>query len=257
MLRITGKKALSGAFFLWLTAPISLADNRCLLPSASEATQVATVSDGDTVRLVDQRRVRLLAIGTPEIDREQQQRSEPLGLEAKKRLQWLLPKKSPVTLRHDKEKYDRYGRSLAQVISADGRDVAAELLRDGLAYVYIFPGNDALHECYRRIEQFARQQRKGLWALSAFQNRPVRDIPAGETGYQLFNGRVSHLAKRGQRLTLTLDDRVTVKIHDLDSDAYRSFRLPRVGESVTVRGRLRWQQGRGLIDVRHRQGFDS
>lgn len=255
MLRIPPKKALISAFFFCLLSGATLADG-CLLPSPVESAQVASVTDGDTLRLTDGRKLRLLAIGAPEIDWENQENSEAFGLTAKKRLQWLLPKKSAVMLRHDRDKYDRFGRSLVQVINADGIDVGAELVKEGLAYTYIFPPNDGLLGCYFVLEKQARKTKAGIWSLPRFHIRPAATAPDTESGYQLLNGRISKREQRGEVLTLELDGRVRVKVRGLGSAAYAGMNLPKLGQTITVRGPLNWKQGRGTLDIRHRQGFD-
>lgn len=255
MLRIAQKKALISAFFFSLLSSTALA-NGCLLPSPIEPAQVASVTDGDTLRLVDGRKLRLLAIGAPEIDWQDPERSEAFGLTAKKRLQWLLPKKSAVTLRHDHDKYDRFGRSLVQVINADGKDVAAELVKEGLAYTYIFPPNDGLLACYFALEKQARQAKNGIWSLPRFQVRPAASAPDNESGYQLLSGKITLSEQRGEVLTLELDGRVRVKVRGVGSSAYAGMSLPKLGQTISVRGPLNWKQGRGQLDIRHRQGFD-
>ena len=87
------KKALFSAFLFACTIlPTSLRADDCRLPGTPEPAEIAAVLDGDTVRLADNRRVRLLAFGTLEVDHEHPERSTALALEARKTLQYLLPK---------------------------------------------------------------------------------------------------------------------------------------------------------------------
>ena len=61
----------------------------CPLPGKPEQVRVRQVVDGDTVRLVDGRSVRLIGINTPEIGRKGRS-SEPYAEAAKRRLQALV-----------------------------------------------------------------------------------------------------------------------------------------------------------------------
>ena len=99
---------------------------------------VTQVVDGDTIVVRYENdnsgdKIRLLGIDAPEIrghcPSEKQQ-----AVAARRRLKSLLPLGSVVTLNSDSIRWrrDRYGRLLAKV-SAGGRDVGKQLVREGLA----------------------------------------------------------------------------------------------------------------------------
>lgn len=258
-----GKKALLSAFFVGCCELVNtrLAANDaaplCRLPGLAETAEIASVLDGDTVRLADNRRVRLLAFGTLEVDHEHPARSSALALEARKTLQYLLPKGSRVQLLSDSEKYDVHGRTLAQLLRADGQDVARPLLERGLAHVYIFPPNDALWRCYARYEQPARQQRLGIWALPEFQPRPVKQLQAGPGLYGVVSGAVTGYRKRGDAITVILDQRLHVRIAASNAALFQGdFRLPGIGQTMTVRGHVNWRDGKAFLDLRHPQALE-
>lgn len=256
MFKQYAKKALLSAFFL-LCAPLQAADNAlCLLkPDATKAT-VQQVTDGDTFKLSDGRKVRLLSVGSTEINWKNRSRSDPLALEARKQLQYLLPKGSTVSLASDHEAQDKYQRRLAQVINAQGIDVGAALIKQGLAYTYIYPPNDSLWPCYRQMERQARQAKLGLWALPGFSGQMAKNTPADESGYQLIQGQVTQVKQGKNSLVLTLDDRIKVFVRDVDTGVYQNMRFPKKGERLWVRGYLGWRESGGQMDVRHPQGFD-
>ncbi|SDF56197.1 micrococcal nuclease [Lentzea fradiae] len=90
---------------------------------------VERVIDGDTIEVRTDgqvEKIRLLNIDAPETD-------ECLSAEATEHLARLLPAGTTVTLEHDVERTDRYGRVLAGVVKADGTLVNAEVARAGLA----------------------------------------------------------------------------------------------------------------------------
>ncbi|MFQ5519572.1 MAG: thermonuclease family protein, partial [Mariprofundus sp.] len=100
---------------------------------------VASVFDGDTFRTSSGEKVRLLGINTPEIAHGSQP-GQAYASKAARRLSSLIGGKS-VQLRTDKEKRDKYGRTLAQVYLRDGQWVNRILVEEGLAQVYTFAPN--------------------------------------------------------------------------------------------------------------------
>ena len=118
-----------------------------------EKWDVLAVYDGDTVALgradFPAVRLRLAGIDAPEHD-------QPYGPEAKAALEGLLKGCGihfiPVAV-------DRYGRTVAR-LTACGRDVNAELVRLGAAWVYTRFNNDP---ALRPMQDKAEAARAGLW----------------------------------------------------------------------------------------------
>ncbi|MGH3849146.1 MAG: thermonuclease family protein, partial [Pseudonocardiaceae bacterium] len=69
---------------------------------------VASITDGDTLRIQDGTRIRLIGIDTPE-------RGDCYFTEATARMAALVPPGTRVRLEYDVERTDRYGRELAYV----------------------------------------------------------------------------------------------------------------------------------------------
>ena len=94
---------------------------------AGEKGTVAEVVDGDTLRLEDGRRVRLVQIDAPEVDDR-----ECYGAEAAAALHALAPEGTEVTLVRDPvlDGVDRFGRLLRYVF-AGARNLNVELVREG------------------------------------------------------------------------------------------------------------------------------
>lgn len=258
-------KALTGAFFfarvllVWTFATRAAAagqDSDCLLAGAGETAVVAHVHDGDTLMLSDGRRLRLLGIDTPELDSEAPARSEPLALAARDRLRQLAPGGTVLRLYRDQVHQDRHGRELVQAIRADQIDLAATLLRDGLARQLVVLPNDRLWRCYQRLQQHARRQESGLWALPAFRPQAaaqLRERPQQESagkGWQLIEGRIDALREQRGDLLIELDGRLTLRIRAADRPAFRELPLT-PGQRLLVGGRPRWHQGRARLDLMH------
>lgn len=111
--------------------------------SAAEAT-IERGIDGDTVDVtLDGRtvRVRILNIDTPEsVDPDKPK--ECLSEEATAVTKSLLEPGAIVRLEFDREREDRYGRTLAHVKLSDGRYVSDELARRGLGVPVHYGKND-------------------------------------------------------------------------------------------------------------------
>lgn len=107
------------AISVWATAP-------------AEPIAVARVIDGDTLELTSGERIRILDVDTPELHGARCDREFALAMRAKERLgELVLGRPVHITRRG----FDRYRRALA-VVSACGEDVAAALIREGLALPY-------------------------------------------------------------------------------------------------------------------------
>lgn len=90
------------------------------------------VIDGDTIRLSNGERVRLLNIDTPEMPPRSQCESERLlALEATARLKSLM-RGGDVVLYPGPADRDRYGRLLRRA-EINGVDLGEQLIREGLA----------------------------------------------------------------------------------------------------------------------------
>jgi endonuclease YncB( thermonuclease family) len=128
---------------------------------ATEVTgRVVGVIDGDTIDLLttkfDTLRVRLSGIDAPEL-------GQAFGRHAKVALSNLAFAHIATVEWH---KRDRYGRLIAKVI-VQGRDVALEMLTNGMAWHYKqFMSEQPLIDRarYAEAETQARAARRGLWA---------------------------------------------------------------------------------------------
>jgi micrococcal nuclease len=143
------------------TAPA--ADQPAAAP-AGRTVLVASVTDGDTLRVDAGERVRLIGVDTPET-RDPRGGVECFAQAAAAELARLVPVGSEVRLVPDVEARDRYGRTLAYAYRArDGLFVNAELVRSGFAQVLTVPPNVAHAEELLSLQREARAAGRGLWA---------------------------------------------------------------------------------------------
>jgi endonuclease YncB( thermonuclease family) len=123
---------------------------------------VEKIVDGDTVVGKTHGTIRILGIDTPEVD-------QPLYGEARDALARLIAGNA-VELLFDRTTRDSYGRTLAHVLvpaAGDAKVIAGEeLLRAGLASVYIIPPNTLFADRFKAAQKEAVMQKRGLWALA-------------------------------------------------------------------------------------------
>ncbi|WP_372679308.1 thermonuclease family protein [Desulfosarcina sp.] len=119
------------------------------------------VADGDTIILRDGRHVRYIGIDAPEIAHKNR-RAEPMGDEARA-LNRRLVDGWKLRLDYDREKKDRYGRTLAYVYRSDGLLVNADMIEQGYAHVlYRFP-NISQHHILLSAQRLAMAHGRGIW----------------------------------------------------------------------------------------------
>jgi len=98
-------------------------------PAIAQPAPLLQVTDGDTVRLGDER-IRLESIDAPETAQPECLAEALLGALATARLQQLVALPGDLVIL--RSGVDRYGRTLATITIA-GRDVAQQLIAEGLA----------------------------------------------------------------------------------------------------------------------------
>jgi micrococcal nuclease len=135
---------------------------------------VTRAVDGDTLKLENGERVRLIGIDTPEMHesnklyRDSQKSGQDintikaLGRRAYKFTRDLVEGKR-VRLEFDLEKHDKYKRLLAYVYLKDATFVNAEIVKQGYASLMTYPPNVKYADEFLRLYREARQNKRGLW----------------------------------------------------------------------------------------------
>ncbi len=134
-----------------------------LAPAVARSEQiegiVVSVADGDTITLLDERKlqhkIRLAGIDAPE-------KGQAFGNVSRQRLADRVFQRSVVV---EFEKSDRYGRLVGKVVVA-GADANLAQVIDGMAWHYRKYASEQLPEDRRRYadaENEARTMRRGLW----------------------------------------------------------------------------------------------
>ncbi len=222
-------------FFIICLPSITLAGTLSLIGEARWVT-VAKVYDGDTFKTRSGEKIRLLGLNTPET-RHRDEPGQIGGKKAKEALTKLILGKQ-VRLRFDKEKKDRYKRTLAQVWMRDGLWVNSWLVQKGYAHVYTFEPNTRWTKTLLKEERIARSKKLGIWNTSRFKLLKAKQISGKNIGqFRVVQGKITQLTdKKGWRFKLG-------KLNISIPKAYRkAFRRPpnlRKGQKVTVRGKIR------------------
>ena len=122
---------------------------------------VESVTDGDTIRVRNDRRIRLVQIDTPETG----ERAQCWGEQARDALESRLEPGASVTLAADPnlDDVDDHGREL-RYVTLDGEVLNVWLVREGHALPYFFRGERGVHagELLDAARE-ARADRRGMW----------------------------------------------------------------------------------------------
>lgn len=185
-------------FFL----PILLSANDCLPESKLITAEVQWVYDGDTLRLDDKQRLRVIGINTPEVSHKGKI-AEPLSGEAREAVRELLHRYN-YRIRYERDALakDKYGRLLAHVYIKGKINLSQWLLSKGLATTLFIPPSHRHVQCYQDAERQAQQKRLGLWRLPAFQVREVSTLKQNDTGYIRLQGTVLKVRRGKNKLSL-------------------------------------------------------
>lgn len=233
------KASLAGAFFvpgIWQQA--AQAEVFCPAPASVVRVEVQRVVDGDTVRLKDGRSVRMIGVNAPETAKKGRG-DEPYAVAARQRLQALVAaSEGRVGLVPGRERKDRYGRTLAHLYGADGENLEARLLAEGLGFQVGVAPNVDLVACQQAAENSARQAGLGLWRQSPVQS--VSDLR--QSGFALVSGRVSKIERNRGGIWIQLQGSLVLRVapdlaRQFDSGLLNGLQ----GKTIEARG---WMQDR-------------
>ena len=165
------KYPLAALFVVAMSAPAHAEDGDAPIPvtaasapvkSGPATATVTSVYDGDTFTLDTGDRVRLRWVNTPEM-----KPNEDYGSEARDFAASLLQGKQ-VELLYGKTLRDGYGRLIAGV-TVDGKNLSIELLKQGLAHMFVIPPDATDLAPFIAAQEAARAARRGVWSTSRYQ----------------------------------------------------------------------------------------
>jgi hypothetical protein len=140
-----------------------------------------------------------------------------------------------VRLSFDKEKKDRYGRTLAHVWMRDGLWVNQYMVEKGYAHVYTFEPNTRWVKKLLEAEHIAQREKRGVWATKRFKLLNSQKLSSKFIGqFRVIQGKVDSIKDWSFR---------TGKLHvSIAKKARKAFQKPpalRLGQTITIRGKIR------------------
>jgi len=124
-----------------------------------ETAKVFEVIDGDTIRLTNEKTVRLIGINAPE-------KGQYYFEESKSKLKELVEERK-ITLEKDVDEKDSFGRLLRYVFIGD-KFVNLKLVEEGYAYVLTISPDTKYSDKFIEAENKAKLQEIGIWKKPFF-----------------------------------------------------------------------------------------
>lgn len=208
------QKASNWTPFVFLTliffTPAIYADD-CAVNQFDQTVHVAHVYDGDTIKLTDGRKLRLIGINTPERGRDGK-KNEPFYLTAKNQLQKIIKKNaSSIKIIFGKTKHDRYKRLLVHIFTLDNENITATLLKKGLGFTIAIPPNIQLLSCYQKAEREAQKQKRGIWNHPYSNAIDVNLLKKSARGFHRITGTVQRVGESRSSFWLNLNTKSEAK----------------------------------------------
>lgn len=213
--------------------------------------EVAKIHDGDTLRLVDGRKLRIIGINTPELARKNKP-ADPLSGEARDALRTLLQNNDRIKLRYGKEKYDRYNRLLAHPFLVDGTNITEQLLKQGMGFALVVPPNNWQHDCYKKAENHARKNQLGLWQHPHYRAIAAEDVTNKFNGYYRIRGKVIRVGESRYSYWLNLAKGFALRIKKQDADHFQSLSIKDLKDkTIIARGWIYERNQEMRMQIRH------
>ena len=132
------------------------------------------VVDGDTIDIRDdvrgRLRVRVLGIDTPETKKP----GYTVGCWGPEATEFarstMVGQRVALVPDPTQDRTDRYGRTLAYLVRADGWDYSVEAARAGTAKSYVYDQPVSRYDAIQAAEKEAREAGRGLWGPPCFGN---------------------------------------------------------------------------------------
>ncbi len=248
------KKALhQSAFFMAFFLVITVFSSLLIDCEAKPIYQkVAWVYDGDTLRLKDGRKIRLIGMNAPEVAHHKK-KGQPYGREATEKLRQLLKSVNyKVRLETDLQKRDRYKRYLVHVFLADGTDLSQWMLQNGWASLMIFPPNTRYIGMYRKAEQSAQKMKRHIWLQSNYQIHKASQLKKGYRGYVRLKSNIKSIKITKKTIFLELDKKIFIKLSKHFIHYFTHYDPKNLlHDEVIIRGFLYKSRGKRIITLRH------
>jgi micrococcal nuclease len=211
--------------------------------------EVDRVSDGDTIRLSNGMKVRLLGVNTPEI-RHGRQPGEAGGEDAKAWLkQALLHRK--VKLVTDAEPEDKYHRTLAHLFTERNEHINLQLVAAGFAAVDLHPPNLLYANQLVAAQNKAEQAKRGIWGRSEYAPVSAEMLDAAnDGGWQRVRGRLAAIRSSRKNVYLVFPGVFHVRIEKRWLSLFPGLQAW-IGKDLEVRGWLHKDHSHLTMQILH------
>lgn len=244
------KRALftSALFLLWISIPAW----PCEADHIDETAMVAWVYDGDTLRLKDGRKLRLIGVNAPEMPKEPSD-AAPLARAATRYLTGLIEASDKtIHIRYDLGLKDRYGRILAHIFTTNDRNISAEMIERGFGAAITVPPNSWAADCYYQAELKARDQQRGIWKDALLGPTKSTRLPRDSEGFQIVTGDVVRIGKSNRATWINLAGDVALRIDHSDKQYFPNQQFTSLlGRKVEARGWIYRHKGQLRMRIRH------
>lgn len=144
------------------------------ISTMSISGNVTTIVDGDTIKLSDNSKIRLIGIDAPD-------KSECYYKKSKNQLSSLIKNKK-AKLVYDEDKYDAYGRQLAYVYNKN-KFINRLMVLKGYASVFTVAPNDKKENVLLKAQDTAQFHKRGIWGhCDGFMDNEAPIVSASPTG---------------------------------------------------------------------------
>ena len=223
----------------------------CLAQEYDEVATLEKVYDGDTIKLTDGRKVRLIAINAPEMGHSQRP-EQVYAADARDMLKAFFAENRVVKLKFGKDKKDRYKRVLAHVFTEDGQNVAAQLIRRGLGYAIVVPPNAWQLDCYFSLEQKAKQASRGIWSHRNYLPKDPQKLSIEETGFQVVEGVVTGIGRGKKTIWLDMGIGFALRVNRKDLQYFEDTPILELkGKRIRVRGWIAFYNDKLRMSLKH------
>jgi endonuclease YncB( thermonuclease family) len=226
-------------------SPTTYARPDCLADAPKQAAKIDYVIDGDTLVLLDKRKIRVLGINTPEMHPPAQAMSKEATQAAKS----LLPTNADITIYKSFEAEDRHGRTLAHVVNHQGVNLAEHLLSKGLAAAIAIQPNVRCADHYKNLENIARDTNQGLWAKHHSWQLVDKRINKKRSGFRLVTSNVNSIKRDNNHVHLLLENGLRTYMKNTLADEINAEAL--VGKRVSVRGWIQYRKNKASLRLHH------
>ncbi len=221
--------------------------------TTSEPIAVSRITDGDTLVLSDNRRVRLIGLNTLELNA--QDPDDKRWAKAAARALNDAVGRQPVMLIEGRKNRDRYDRTLAHVLNAAGDNIASELIEDGLGLAVAIGSNVQCADYLLQNENQARQARRGIWQSPGNWFIDDAQLKGNERGFHLVESTVKQITGSKRSPSMLLNNGLLVKLGKNWAKTESTLNPPPLselpGKRVEVRGWLSSSAGKVRLTLHH------